>query len=211
MTKVPVTTSAPSVPYLANPWAFREVAHDFELLDAWQLPITNDTPDARTLFEVLARVLRAPHRSNSPAGMLFAVRRACANLFGWDREANSLPIPGCPDVSLRERCEGAGVEPFPADAEIGFFRVVYLTDTEFALEVSNQLLHAAMHVGWTATHGGGFAAQMGVWVKHRGACSRLYLAAITPGRRWFVYPALMRTLDRAWANRSRQRLSDGGE
>jgi hypothetical protein len=37
-----------------------------------------------------------------------------------------------------------------------------------------------------------------VYVKYRGIASRLYMAAIWPARHLVLYPAFVRTFERAW-------------
>ncbi len=192
--------------YLSNPWVIRTIAHDFELVDAWDLEIAGSRPDAPTLFEVVAKELGGAKSSGRLTSALFALRGVVANLFGWDEETNCLPIPGCQEASLRDRCEQVGIDPPAMRDDVGFFRVVYITKAEYALETSNRLLHAVMHVGWAPAEGDQYAAQMGVWVKYRTRMGRVYLAAIAPGRHWVVYPALMRRLGAAWERHRTEQL-----
>jgi hypothetical protein len=42
---------------------------------------------------------------------------------------------------------------------------------------------------------------MAIYVKYRGLGSRLYMALIKPFRYAIVYPAWIRRIQRAWANR----------
>ena len=65
--------------------------------------------------------------------------------------------------------------------------------------MSNMICHAAMHLGWVPDDSGtGYHAQMAVLVKPNGRFGRVYMAAILPLRRLFVYPSLLRRIGREW-------------
>jgi hypothetical protein len=81
------------------------------------------------------------------------------------------------------------------------FAPVYRTDTEFAAEISNQTVHAVMHLAWVDRGHGRYQGQMAVYVKPRGRFGRPYMAFIAPFRHWVVYPALLRQIERAWSTR----------
>ena len=84
------------------------------------------------------------------------------------------------------------------------FTPLYLTDVEFAAEVSNQTVHAVMHLAWVDQGKGVYQGQMAVYVKPRGRFGRAYMALIAPFRHLIVYPALMRQLERTWNTRVAQ-------
>src|SRR5271169_1345960 len=73
--------------------------------------------------------------------------------------------------------------------------------TEFAAELSNQTVHAVMHLAWVDRGEGHYQGQMAVYVKPRGRLGRRYMTLIAPFRHWVVYPALMRQIERAWKTR----------
>ena len=75
---------------------------------------------------------------------------------------------------------------------------VFVFDNEAAVEVSNALLHAILHLGWVEQPDGTYRGQMGIYVKHRGAKSRLYMQAIAPFRHLIVYPSLLRRIGKSW-------------
>jgi hypothetical protein len=79
------------------------------------------------------------------------------------------------------------------------FTPVYRTDTEFAAEISNQTVHAVMHLAWVDGGHGRYQGRLAVYVKPRGWLGRIYLAFIAPFRHWIVYPALLRQLERVIA------------
>jgi uncharacterized protein DUF2867 len=81
------------------------------------------------------------------------------------------------------------------------FVPLYRTDTEFAAELSNRTVHAAMHLAWVDEGGDRYRGEMAVYVKPRGAFGKGYMALIKPFRHWIVYPALLKQTERAWRTR----------
>jgi hypothetical protein len=73
---------------------------------------------------------------------------------------------------------------------------------ELAAELSNQTVHAVMHLAWVDRGAGHYQGQMAVYVKPRGRLGKGYMALIKPFRYWIVYPALMRQIERAWNART---------
>ena len=145
---------------------------------------------------MLWRVARPPRK------LVGLGRIAAPNDAGADGAARALPIPGTNETSLAGR--------LPDDlrgtaAGLHFvclpFTPLYLTDVEFAAELSNQTVHGVMHLAWVDEGDGRFQGRMAVYVKPRGAFGKGYMAAIRPFRHWVVYPALMRQIERSWTRR----------
>lgn len=105
-------------------------------------------------------------------------------------------------TSLRDRLppelaeSSNDLDDSPAD-----FQLVYQTDSEAAMELSNSTVHAAVHFAWVATDDETYVGQMGIYVKNRGKLGQIYMPAIAPFRHYIVYPALMRRLGPAWLQR----------
>ncbi|MFB9851453.1 DUF2867 domain-containing protein, partial [Micromonospora andamanensis] len=57
---------------------------------------------------------------------------------------------------------------------------------------------SVMHIGWVPDESGGYRGQMAVLVKPNGLLGAAYMTAIKPFRRLFVYPALLRSIERDW-------------
>ena len=159
----------------ALPWRLHEIASDFELVDAWALPARGSRDQFPLLLSTVAN-LPAPTKEESPASAaLFEIRHRLGKRFGWDdpKSTGPLPIPGCSETTLRQRLPAglipASDESFGARAN---FRPVFVLDNEAAVEVSNALLHAILHLGWVEQPDGTYRGQMGIYVKHRGAASR---------------------------------------
>ena len=90
-------------------------------------------------------------------------------------------------------------EQHRAYGAVADLRPVYRFEDEALWELSNQTIHALLHLSWM----GGVppAARLAVYVKHRGVGSRLYMAAIKPFRYAVVYPTWIREIERAWSAR----------
>ncbi len=137
-------------------------------------------------------------RSSRLSNWLFAARMRLGNWFGWDKNTNTLPIPGCTEASLYERLPDDLKHTRPALDDDAMFRPIFRTDRELASETSNSTVHAIMHVGWVDQGDGTYRGQMGVYVKSRGRLGPIYMTLIAPFRHWIVYPAMMRSIGRQW-------------
>ncbi len=182
----------------SRPWRIREIAPDFTLEDVWALPAHGGAEDFQTLLEIMASGDTSKTRP-LPARVLFEIRWRLGSWFGWDDRAADLPIPGTREVSLAERLPD-DLRGTAADLDFGSlpFTSLYRTDSEFAAELSNQTVHAVMHLAWIEEDDGRYQGQMAVYVKPRGRFGKGYMAAIAPFRHWIVYPAFMRQIGRAW-------------
>lgn len=198
----------PNAEHRALHFRIDDIAADFALEDVWALPVTGNQSE---FPEFLAIVLpqsttKEPAGSEGEsklAGWLFALRFWLGRVFGWDREINRLPIPGCAETSLRDRLPAAerAELPPPSDSPLPF-KLVYRDHREAFLELSNGTVHAAMHYSW-APDGDQYRARLAVYVKTRGWFGPLYLLAIAPFRRFIIYPAMLRQMDAKWRNQVR--------
>jgi len=156
--------------------------------------------------------------SRGAAGALFRLRALLGKIFGWDgddkKPVPALPIPGCTETSLRDRMSDADLEGEiqssrveSADAVSSSFKPVYRLENETLLEISNDTVHAFMHLGRvpiSATH---WSPQLGVYVKPRGRLGRFYMGLISPFRHYVVYPAMMRSAKQGWPKYAKRHLS----
>lgn len=180
-------------------WRIDAIAPDFELLDVWRTPMAggpDQLGDALAAFEAMRPT---NHAGSGAARALFRLREWLGRVFGWDREANRLPIPGCEETSLRDRLPEGERAPLPPPNDSPFpFRPVYRDEREACSELSNETVHALMHLSWVPDANEGYRANMAVYVKHRGRLGRFYMRLIAPFRHYIVYPALMRQLEKIW-------------
>lgn len=204
----------PNSEHESRPWRIREIAPDFIVEDVWALPTPGGAGDFPRLLELMAA--SDPASSSSlPTRVLWRVRDRLGRLFdlgsistptGGGDGAGRLPIPGTDETSLAERLPD-DLRDTAAGMDFGSlpFVPLYRTDTEFAAELSNRTVHAAMHLAWVEEGGDRYRGQMAVYVKPRGAFGKGYMALIKPFRHWIVYPALMKQTERSW--RARQQSS----
>jgi hypothetical protein len=196
----------PNAAHESRPWRIREIAPDFTVEDVWALPVHGGAEDFQTLLEVMASGDPARDREVSLATrVLFAVRWRLGSWFGWDDAAGKLPIPGTNEASLAGRLP-EDLRNTAADMKFRSlpFAPLYRTDVEAAAELSNQTVHAVMHLAWVDQGEGRYQGQMAVYVKPRGLLGKRYMAFIAPFRHLVVYPALMRQIERAWNTRVSQ-------
>ena len=189
----------PNAVHESRPWRIREIAPDFTLEDVWALPVYGRADEFPHLLEVMAS-RDLSREAPAVARLMFAVRWQLGRWFGWDNPADR-PIPGRSENSLAERLPPDLCGTTDGVRFGSTFTPVYRTDTEFAAEISNQTVHAVMHLAWVDRGHGRYQGQMAVYVKPRGRLGRPYLAFIAPFRHRVVYPALLRQIERAWNRR----------
>ncbi len=184
------------------PWQINEIVSDFNLTDAWALPAEGSLEEFDDLCRIFSSIDPSGDTQSGLSRTLFSVRHHLGERLGWDKSVNTLPIPGCRESSLRDRLpRGLAAETSGTAGRLPF-RPVFRSNNEWALELSNSTVHAALHLGWVPQADDSYQGQMGIYVKPRGRLGGPYMAAIAPFRHHVVYPALLRRIDHAWANRS---------
>lgn len=194
----------PNSAHEAHPWVIAEIASDFELLDVWELPVQG-TRDGFASFLGCMTSFDPANAASAVSRALFWIRYRLGDVFGWDDATKERSIPGCTETTLSARLPDdlrGSAESLPIGGAMqrsaGGFVPLYLTDDEFAAELSNGTVHGVLHVAWVDHGGGRYRAQMGVYVKPRGRTGEVYMMLIQPFRHLIVYPALMRQIGRAW-------------
>jgi Protein of unknown function (DUF2867) len=203
----------PQAAHTSRAWRVHEVTSDFELEDVWELPTPGGPDDLAPLVQLFAS---REKDGELPVALraLFALRWKLGKLFGWDKPGSGV---GTRVRSVRERLpadllewpRGPDVRSVPGREAAAdgppIFRSVYQTHDEWLAELSNETVHALMHIGWVPDDSGsGYHAQMAVLVKPNGRLGKAYMAAIKPFRHAFVYPLLLRWIGRKWQPGSRE-------
>jgi uncharacterized protein DUF2867 len=188
--------------HAAHPWVIARIAPDFELLDAWALPVEGDAADFDPFLDAVSS-FDPEHAESLPTRALFRLRFRLGELLGWDERAAKRPIPGCTETSLRDRLPDdlRSATPYPAIGAIHGFVPLYRTGDEWAGEISNATVHGVLQLAWVAQGDGRYRGRLGVYVKPRGRSGAAYMALIGPFRHLVVYPALLRQIGRAWQAR----------
>ena len=197
-----VRTRVPNSEHASHAWRIDDIAPDFRLEDVWALPVQGGAED----FAIFLKGMAAFDPTNAPSWatrLLFDIRERLGEVLGWDDAARHLPIPGCTETTLsvrvpndlRRTASSVTFDELPLTP-------LYLTDNEFAAELSNQTVHGVIHLAWVARGKGRYQAHMGIYVKPRGLLGEGYMALIRPFRYWVVYPALMRQIEQGWNARN---------
>jgi hypothetical protein len=189
-------------------WIIADVVPDFDVEDVWALPIEGGPDDFGAVVDMMG-ALDFPGSASLPVRVLWGIRDLLGRLFGLGRVSTSAdeagvwpPVPGTGERSLLERVP-AELRGTATDSGLTEkpFRPLYRTGTEFADEISNRTMYGVMHLAWVDQGDDRYRVQMTVYVKPRGVLGKAYMAFIKPFRYAIVYPALMRHLERAWAER----------
>ena len=186
-----------------DPREFRErplrvhaVLHDVPLEDVWAIRLRGGGA-GRTIQDVRAAFVTGVEGAPPLVRGLFRLRGRIGAWLGWDRErpewkaesyahrlsaadrARSLAAPGTPD---------------------GRLSLLYRFEDEQLSERRNATVHAFSSLSMRPTPDG-YLVYLAVYVQpvHRG--TRWYMLAIAPFRRLVVYPAIVRNVQRAWAER----------
>jgi hypothetical protein len=189
-------------------WIIDDIVHDFDVEDIWALPIDGGPDDFEAVIDLMQSI-DFPGSAPLPVRLLWGIRDLLGRMFGLGRISTSAddagawpPVPGTDERSLIGRVP-AELRNTATDSHLTDkpFRPLYLTDTEVADEISNRTMYGVMHLAWVDQGGGRYQAHMTVYVKPRGALGKAYMAFIKPFRYAIIYPALMRHLERGWAER----------
>jgi hypothetical protein len=150
-----------------------------------------DGGDGRTLADVLQ--LKSSAAPSPIESVLYSVRRFLGRAFGWDR----LHIR--PEDSLLSRLSDTDrrdseIEPGTPD---GAFQVLYRFPREQLSETRNATVQGYICVALARTSLG-YRLYYAVYVIPVSWVTRPYLIAIEPFRRFLLYPAMLKRIQRAW-------------
>lgn len=187
-------------------WIIDDIVDGFDVEDVWALPVEGGADDFGAVVDLMGAI-DFPGSAPLPVRLLWGVRDLLGRVFGLGRISTSAddagvwpPVPGTGEQSLTGRVP-AELRDTVTDSRLTGkpFRPLYRTGTEFAEEMSNRTMYGVMHLAWVDQGGGRYQGQMTVYVKPRGVVGRAYMAFIKPFRYAVIYPALMRYLERFWA------------
>ena len=184
----------PNTAHTSRPWRIHELTPDFDVEDVWAL----QTPGGA---DELSRLVSQIVSDNFPDGAplvvraLWAARWKIGALLGGDRPDAGV---GSRVTSVRDRLP-SDLRDAPSGPDFTPFTSLYQLADEWAAEMANRTVHSVMHIGWVPDESGGYRGQMAVLVKPNGLLGTAYMAAIKPLRYLFVYPALLRAIERRWA------------
>lgn len=190
------TYRLPASAHTSRPWRIHRLVGDFRLEDVWALP----TPGGPNDFPRLLHTFAANEPSDSSshvARLLWAVRWKLGAVLGWDDRGAGRRMEA---TTIRDRLP-ADLRDAPPGPDRPPFTPLYLIEDEWAAELINATVHAVMHLSWVPEGSGLHRGQMAVLVKPNGRFGTVYMAVIKPLRHLFVYPALLRQIERRWQAR----------
>jgi hypothetical protein len=182
----------PDGAYFSRRWRIHKFTRDFRFEGVWALPTPGREDDFPRLVQLLTSFDEA-RQLGSLVGLLFAMRAALGQVFGWDETVDDPSRPSLRNMlppDLRD-CPPTLIAPMG-------FAPLYQIDDEWAAELINRTVHGVIHLGWARDAAGNYRGEMTMLVKPNGLLGRAYLAAITPFRYLIVYPNLLRWVGRAW-------------
>lgn len=188
-------------------WKVDEVALDFILWDVWEFPITannSQTENFHVFEKIFWKGMNALTEGVSCTSFLMALRRCVSKIFPLDKNVNTLPIPGCRETTIKSRLhdkfpgEGEKTVSFQDTVPEEIFSPVYTFENESLYELSNDTVHALIHLGWINKEKSKYTATMAVYIKPRGIFGKIYLEIIKPFRHLIVYPEMMKKVQGKW-------------
>ena len=182
--------------FRARPLRVHALLHDVPLEDAWAIPLSGGGA-GRTIRDLRAVMVAAREAAPAVVQGLLRLRRWIGALFAWDHERPAWNADSYADrLSPADRAQSL-VAPGTPD---GGFRLLYRFEDEQLGELRNATVHAFASLSIRQTSGG-YLAYLGVFAQPVHRFTRLYMAAIGPFRRLVVYPAIIRKVQREWAER----------
>ena len=182
--------------FRARPLRVHALLHDVPLEDVWAIRLPGGGP-GRTIEDVRTVFIAGAEAAPAVVKGLFRLRGRIGALLGWDQQrprwdaesyvhrlrpadrAQSMVAPGTPD---------------------GRLSLVYRFEDEQLSERRNATVHAFSSLSMQPTPGG-YLVYLAVYVQPVHRFTRLYMGAIAPFRRLLVYPAIIRKVERGWAER----------
>lgn len=167
---------------------------DVPLHDVWAIPLQNGGPD-RTMKDVRALMFGERRtRSSVAVRALFALRWWLGRALRWDDPRHDPPGESYVHRLTEADCAGSQVPPGTRDGE---FRTLYVFSHEALSEIRNATVHGFLALA-LAHREQDYVLHVAIYVKAVSRFTGLYMALIDPFRRFVVYPALGRHVQRAW-------------
>jgi len=184
--------------FRARPLRVHALLHDVPLEDVWAIRLPGGGA-GRTIEDVQAVFMAGVEAAPPVVKRLFRLRWRIGALFGWDHRRVVWNGESYADrLSLADRAQSL-VAPGTPD---GNFSLLYRFEDEQLSELRNATVHAFVSLSIRPTPGG-YLVYAGVFVRPVHRFTGLYMRAIAPFRRLVVYPAVIRKVQSAWAERYR--------
>ena len=187
--------------YQQKPLHSHALLSDVFLHDVWTFHLqgggaSRSLRDFQALF-----TLENLQQVNPAVKFLFGLRGFLGRLFGWDNEthrqdANSQIAAASYIHRLNATDHSRSmIEPGAAD---GPFQVVFAFENEALAEIINGTVHAFSLLTMEPA-ADGYTVYWAIYVKNVSWLTPLYMLLIDPFRRWLIYPAIIKHIERVWA------------
>jgi hypothetical protein len=206
----------PNSNHFNQKWRVHSLAKDFIVEDTWEFPYFFNKSEGLTLSVFQKNAVEPMMKGvfdKSLTGLLFKLRKTLGRLTNVDKDLNTLPIPGCSEISLKDRLDKSDILKNKKELEMDIstddfmnFQPVYSFENESLHELSNLTEHALMHYSWVQTLDDRYKIQVTVYVKHRNFRGRLYMGFIKPFRRIIVYPYIFKKCMEYWEKNTKKKL-----
>ena len=172
-----------------------DVLKGVHLKDVWAIALDGGG-DNRTLDDVLVMVEATdPKQINPAVRWLFRLRHWMGKLMRWDTPVSTIPTESFVHRLPQDIADASIDKP---GEDRGPVRVLYRLPDQMLGEVINGTVHAFISFSLHPT-ANGYQALLAVYTIRTKWWTPLYMTMIEPFRRWFVYPGLIKTLQRRWA------------
>jgi hypothetical protein len=184
------------VEFRARPLRVHALLHDVPLEDVWEIRLPGGGP-GRTVEDVWAAFIAGADAAPPVVKGLFGLRSRIGALLAWDARRSAWSAESYAHrLSPADRARSMAA-PGIGD---GRFILLYRFEDERLSELRNATVHAFLSLSIRQAPGG-YLAYLAVYVQPVHRFTRLYMMAIAPFRRLIVYPALIRKMQSAWAER----------
>ena len=182
--------------FRTRPLRVHAVLHDVPLEDVWAIRLPGGGP-GRTIRDVRTVFAEAVGAAPPIVKALFALRGRIGALLGWDRARSGWNAESYADrLSPADRAQSVAAPGTPD----GRFTLLYRFENEQLSELRNATVHAFVSLSMERT-ADGYLAYLAIYVQPVHRFTQLYMRAIAPFRHLVVYPAIIRKMQRAWAER----------
>ena len=182
--------------FRACPLRVHALLHDVPLEDVWAIRLAGGGA-GRTIQDVRAVFIAGVEAAPPIVKLLFSLRGRIGALLGWDRQRPAWNAESSVHrLSAADRARSTAAPGTPD----GRLSLLYRFENEQLSERRNATVHAFSSLSIREVPGG-YLAYLAIYVQPVHRFTWLYMRAIAPFRRLVVYPAIIRKVVSAWAER----------
>ena len=182
--------------FRACPLRVHALLHDVPLEDVWAIRLPGGGA-GRTIQDVRAVFIAGVEAAPPIVKGLFRLRGRLGALLGWDQQRPAWNAESYVHrLSAADRAQSTAAPGTPD----GRLSLLYRFEHEQLSERRNATVHAFASLSIRPTSGG-YLAYLAIYAQPVHRFTRLYMRAIAPFRRLVVYPAIIRKVQSAWAER----------